>query len=484
MESIWEKQAAEKPKPKQDTPAEGESSHRDVIVVGAGLAGLLIAYYLQKAGKQVLVLEADEIASGQTGHTTAKITSQHGLKYSKLISKIGKKRAKEYAQANEAAILEYEHLIKSCGIECGFERVPAYLYTQRNQDLLEEEANAAISLGIDAFLTKETELPFSVAEAVCFPNQAQFSPLEFVRCLSSQLEIREHTKVLQIKGRKVITETSVLTADNIVSATHYPIRNVPGFYFLRQHQERSYVLALSGCEKLHGMYYGIDKGAYSLRQAGDFLLLGGSSCRTGHNQYGGAYEALKQAEKQFFPDAKEEARWSAQDCMPHDGIPFIGKYSIFTPHLYVATGFQKWGMTTSMVAAMILRDALCGNRNPYAKVFSPQRVHMRAAMGNLMLDLGTSTKGLLKGWLHKPGRTEDILPCGHGGIVTIEGKRYACYRDKEGKLHKISARCPHMGCELTWNSDEMSWDCPCHGSRFDVDGRLLDNPSKFCAKVR
>lgn len=266
MESLWRKQSgkleskkADRPELKREDKA-AEKVCRDVIVIGGGMAGILAAWYLQEAGKQVLVLEADEIASGQTERTTAKITSQHGLKYDGLIRKVGVKKAKLYAQANEEAVSEYERLIQEKGIECQFERVPAYLYTTQNTVLLEEEAKAASSLGIDAFYTTETELPFPVTGAVCFRNQARFSPLEFLGALASELEIWEHTKVLTVRGHKVVTENAELTAEQIIAATHYPLRNVPGFYFMRQHQERSYVLALSGCQSINGMYYGIDRG--------------------------------------------------------------------------------------------------------------------------------------------------------------------------------------------------------------------------------
>ena len=302
-------------------------------------------------------------------------------------------------------------------------------------------------LGIDAYFTTKTELPFSVRGAVCFENQAQFSAVDFMSFLEEKLEIWEHTPVIRIKGRKVVTTDKILTADNIICATHYPIRNVPGFYFLRQHQERSYVLALSGCKPMHGMYYGIDKDGLSFRQAGEYLLLGGSSHRTGKNCSGGAYRALKQSAKKYYKNAVEEVCWSAQDCMPHDGIPFIGKYSLFTPHLYVITGFQKWGMTSSMVAAMLLRDELCGIQNPYAKVFSPQRVFFRAAIKDFLIDSEESIKGLIKGLRH---------------IVN----------------EKYPPRCSHMGCELAWNPDEETWECGCHGSRYTQDGDLIDNPAK------
>lgn len=457
MESLWRKQTKNLTSKQTNIPMDAQKVHYDVIVVGAGMAGILIAYYLQEQGKDVLVLEAKEIASGQTERTTAKITGQHGLKYRELIRTVGVKRAGLYAQANEAAIREYEQLIRKQGIDCDFERVSAYLYTQKQDNLLREEADAAALLGIDAFFTRETELPFPVLGAVCFPHQAQFSPLKFIRSLAKNLQIMEHTRVIAVKGEQVFTERGIMTADKIVLATHYPIKNVPGFYFLRQHQERSYVLALSGWNgpsnndvtspgkkdsqaKTIGMYLGIDRDGHSFRQAGDYLLLGGSSRRTGDRR-GGAYDSLLHAAEKYFPGCREEMRWSAQDCMPHDGIPFIGRYSVFTPNLYVATGFQKWGMTSCMIAALILRDELCGKKNSYAELFSPQRMHIRAAFKNLMVDVGESIRGLTKGLFHK------------------------------------SARCSHMGCELVWNPDEESWDCPCHGSRFDSEGELLDNPA-------
>lgn len=421
-----------------------QSSHRDVIVVGAGMAGLLTAYYLKEQGKNVLVLEADEVASGQTERTTAKITSQHGLKYNNLINTVGKYKAKLYAQANERAIREYERLIQEKNISCQFERVSSYLYSRKNITLLKKEMEAAKTLGIDAYFTSNTELPFPVAGALCFRNQAQFNPISFVREIAKELEIWEHTRVIRIQGNRVYTKEGVLFADKIVLAGHYPFINAPGFYFLRQHQERSYVLALSGRKKIKGIYYGIDRDGLSFRQAGDYLLLGDSSHRTGKNTKGGAYDRLIRAANKYFPNCREKARWSAQDCLPHDGIPFIGRFSIFTPHLYVITGFQKWGMTSSMVAAMILRDELCGRRNPFAEVFSPQRCNVRAGFQNLCMDIGESVKGI--------------------------GRGLFCHK---------APRCPHLGCELVWNPDEKSWDCPCHGSRFDVNGKRLDGPAEI-----
>ncbi len=316
MESYWRKQTNSLPPDGNSEAAapgteKGNDVPYDVIVVGAGMAGLLTAYYLKESGRRVLVLEAKTVASGQTERTTAKITSQHGIKYTTLIQKVGKKRALLYAKANEEAILSYEKLIKKEQIDCQFARVPAFLYTRKEETVLREEVKAATALGIDATFTTETELPFPVEGAVRFGGQAQFSPLEFLRHIAAGLEIREHMMVRAVHGSQVLTDAGVFLAENVVVATHYPFRNVPGFYFLRQHQERSYVLALSGCDDIRGMYYGVDEDGISLRQAGDVLLFGGGGHRTGEAKRCGAYEALLEKAKYYYPDCKEAARWSA-----------------------------------------------------------------------------------------------------------------------------------------------------------------------------
>lgn len=186
---------------------------------------------------------------------------------------------------------------------------------------------------------------------------------------------------------------------------------------------------------------------------------------------------LRTEAKKLYPKSREVAFWSAQDCMSHDKIPFIGRYSKLRPYWYVATGFKKWGMTGSMISAMVIRDFICGKENEYAGVFTPQRLCLRASSKNLLKDIGKSTKGLVKGSFHLPFSPIDKIPNGHGGIVRKGIKRYGVYKEENGNIHQISVKCPHMGCELQWNPDELSWDCPCHGSRFDYDGHLLDNPS-------
>lgn len=426
-------------------PLEGDIE-TETAVIGAGIAGLLTAYLLNKQGRKVIVLEADRIAGGQTKNTTAKITSQHGMIYSSLMKKIGKDRAKLYAMANQEAVRLYEKLIIEQEIECGFRKISSLLYSCREADPLKREAEVSEALGLKASFTERTELSFRVEGAVCFEDQAQFEPLAFVKHISQELEIYESTRALSVRGNVIETDLGNVTADHIVFATHYPFINVPGFYFLRQHQERSYVLALSGAEQYENMYYGMDAGALSFRNAGEYLLLGGGGHRTGDKKCGGVYKTLAGEAAKLFPDCQIEAGWSAQDCVTHDRIPFIGRFSLYHPNWYVATGFKKWGMTTSMVAARLIADQICEVENPYEMLFRPARFLLRASAKDLLKDIGISTAGLIRGSFQK------------------------------------NRRCTHMGCGCRWNPNEQSWDCPCHGSRFKADGSLIDNPAQINKK--
>lgn len=430
---------------------------RDVVVIGAGMTGILTAWQLQKAGKRVAILEAGRIAGGQTGRTTAKITSQHGLIYSRLLREVGQRKAGLYAEANQRAIAEYEKIITENQIDCDFERLPAYLYSTLDRTGLCGEAAAAAALGITAHEAEISELPFGVAGAVCFEDQAQFHPLKFIRALAERLEIYENSPVKRVGAQIVCTDRARFLTKSVVFATHYPLKDAPGFYFLRQHQERSYVVALQGCRPLHGMYYSVDNAGLSLRSAGDILLLGGNSHRTGENKKGGAYGSLKAAACKFYPDARIVYKWAAQDCMPHDGIPLIGRYSMWHPNWYVATGYRKWGMTSSMVAALLLTDMIRGKHNPWEMVYTPRRLHSEAARDSFRKDVKESVSGLWKGL----AKSEEKCRCGEGGF---------------------QARCTHMGCKLVWNPHEKSWDCPCHGSRFDGAGKVLDGPAQKSLK--
>lgn len=449
----------------------------DVLVIGAGIAGILTAYMLKQKGREVIVIDASEIVSGNTKNTTAKITSQHDLIYSKLITEFGEEKARQYAKANELAIKKYKEIIEDKRIECDFEEKPAYVYSLNEVDVLKEEVEAAKNLGIDAEFVQEVNLPFKIKGAVKFNNQAQFNPLKFLKGISNELVIYENTRALEIKENLVVTSGGNITANNIVVATHYPIMNAPGYYFMKMHQERSYVLALENTSEIDGMYIDLNKEGYSFRTYNNLLLLGGISHRTGENEEGGSYDELRKVAKRLYPKAKEKYYWSAQDCMTIDGIPYIGRYSSETPNIYVATGFNKWGMTSSMVSAMIISDMILEKENDFSEIFSPRRFDLSLSINNIANDLIETAKNFIAQKVYIPSSEIEHIKNGHGGIIEYNGEKVGVYKDKEGKEFFVSTKCTHLGCQLSWNADELTWDCPCHGSRFDYKGRLIGSPA-------
>ncbi|HFF9316496.1 TPA: FAD-dependent oxidoreductase [Clostridium perfringens] len=449
----------------------------DVLVIGAGIAGILTAYMLKQNGRDVVLIDAAEIASGNTKNTTAKITSQHDLIYSKLITEFGEEKARQYAKANELAIKKYKEIIEDKRIECDFEEKPAYVYSLNEVDVLKEEVEAAKKLGIDAEFVQEANLPFKINGAVKFNNQAQFNPLKFLKGISNELVIYENTRALEIKENLVVTSGGNITANNIVVATHYPIMNAPGYYFMKMHQERSYVLALENTSEIDGMYIDLNKEGYSFRTYNNLLLLGGISHRTGENEDGGSYDELRKVAKRLYSKAKEKYYWSAQDCMTIDGIPYIGRYSSETPNIYVATGFNKWGMTSSMVSAMIISDMILEKENDFSEIFSPRRFDLSLSINNIANDLIETAKNFIAQKVYIPSSEIEHIKNGHGGIIEYNGEKVGVYKNKEGKEFFVSTKCTHLGCQLSWNADELTWDCPCHGSRFDYKGRLIGSPA-------
>ena len=452
----------------------------EVVVIGAGLAGVLTAYLLQQQGISTVVLECNEVGSGKTKNTTAKITSQHGLIYRKLMMYKGEERTWEYAAANQRAIERYEEIIQDLQIDCDYQILPSYIYTLDNESRLKQEMEAAKKVGLPATLTREITLPFPVKAAVKFDHQSQFHPLKFMDALAQELTIYEHTRITEIyKEGYVKTNAGSVKAKAIVMATHYPFINAPGFYFMKMHQERFYLSALEGdTNKTHldGMYLDADPNGFSFRNYQDYLLLGVGNHRTGQYEPLNAYRKLEEAANRWYPDATMRYQWSNQDCMTPDSIPYIGTFSTVTPNIYVATGFNKWGMTSSMVAALILSDLIRGEKNPYQKVFHPRRI-MLSGSRKLLKDAAITTISLLKEALNIPHDKIKEIEAGTAGVVRSDGERIGVYRDLHDRYYYVTTKCPHLGCALEWNQNELTWDCPCHGSRFDYKGNLISNPA-------
>lgn len=403
----------------------------DVLVIGGGMAGLLCAYMLTSAGADCVLAEAGRVCSGVTRNTTAKITAQHGLIYQKLLKEFGAEKARLYYEANSAAIEKYAGLCRN--IDCGFERKDAFVYDISGMRALEKELAALNKIGAAADIVSRLPLPLPTAGAVRFKDQAQFDPLRFAAAISQGLRIYENTAVREIRDGTALTGSGSIKAGSIIVATHFPFINKHGSYFLKLHQERAYVIALENAQDVGGMYIDGAEGGLSFRNYGGLLLLGGNSHRTGRDR--GAWEPLESFARAHYPASRTVCRWAAQDCMTLDGMPYIGSYSRRTHALYVATGFNKWGMSGSMTAAMVLTAMLTGKGDPYGGLFSPSRSVLRP----------------------------QLAANAAAAVVSL--------------LTPSAPRCPHMGCALKWNRHEHSWDCPCHGSRFSKDGELLENPS-------
>ncbi len=409
----------------------------DVLIIGGGITGILCGYMLKESGIDCIIAEADRILKGVTQNTTAKITSQHGLIYHKIAQKYENEKAKLYYEAQNNALRKYREL---CGkIPCDLEECDSYVYTLHNLKKLEDELNTLQKIGCNADFCKNTELPFDVQGAIRFEGQAHFNPLKLLYALSKDLKIYENTRITHIEPNRATAETGTIEANKIIVATHFPFINKHGWYFVKMHQHRSYVIALKNATPPKGMYVDEAMCGLSFRSYNGLLLLGGGSHRTGKD--GGGWQELEDFAKKYYPSSREVCRWATQDCMTLDGIPYIGRYFGGTSDLYVATGFNKWGMSSAMVSAMVLADMIQERNNPYTELFNPSRsiFHMQ-----LVSNLAHSALGLL--------------------TPTVP-------------------RCPHLGCALKYNHHEHTWDCPCHGSRFTKDGRVIDNPANGNKKL-
>ncbi len=425
MQSVWSAES----KIKKQSEKMPVKTH--VLIVGGGIAGILCAYQLQKAGVSCVVAEAENICSKTTKNTTAKITSQHGLIYASLLRRFGTEKARMYYDINESAINEYRNICE--GSNCSFQTKSSFVYSQNDRRKLESELDALGKIGVNASFRENLPLPLSVLGAVEFKNQAQFNPLEFISEISKGLTIVENTRVIEVNGHYVTTNRGHISADKVIIAAHYPFINKHGNYFLKLFQHRSYVIALENAPDYDGMYVDENEKGMSFRNYKNMLLLGGGGHRTG--KQGGGWNELSRFAERYYPKAAERYRWAAQDCMSLDSVPYIGLYSKNTPNLYVASGFNKWGMAGAMSASVILRDMITGKKNEYAELFSPSRSI-----------LGTQL------------------------AVNV-------FESAVNLLTPTAPRCPHLGCALKWNKEERSWDCPCHGSRFEENGELIDNPA-------
>ncbi|MBE6737527.1 MAG: FAD-dependent oxidoreductase [Ruminococcaceae bacterium] len=402
----------------------------DVLIIGGGIAGILTAYKLCEKGINCVLLEKDRICRKTTAHTTAKITAQHGFIYHKILKSYDKDYAKAYYTAHKRAAEKLMSLCSEAG--CNIEIKDNFVYSN-DRYKIEKELEALSKIGVPYLYKDNVPLPVKAAGAIGFSNEAQFNPLELINHISQKLRIFENTKVEEMLGTTAKTNKGKVKAKKVVVATHFPFINKHGSYFLKLYQHRSYILALANAEAPKEMFVDNDKKGLSFSSFGELLLLGSGGHRTG--KQGGNYNELRQFKDKHYPHSKEVFRWAAQDTISLDAVAYIGNYSKNTPDLYVATGFNKWGMTNSMLSADIISSDILGKPKEYAEVFSPSRCIIKP---QLFLNSFESIKNLLT---------------------------------------PTTKRCPHLGCALKYNKAEHSWDCPCHGSRFSEAGKILDGPA-------
>lgn len=430
------------------------------------------------------------------GNTTGKITSQHGLFYDYLLQSEGSKKAKQYLEANEQAIKNIETIIKQEKIDCDFEKQDAYIFSRNEGELskIQKEVEAVKSLGFPAEFTKEIPLPLPIKGAIKFSNQAQFHPVKYAQGLvdsilkTQRVSLYEDTKVVDVKqgkeGYDIFVENgNQVNAKYVVLATHYPILNSPGYYFLKMYQSLSYVIGVETKEELfEGMYLSSEQPTISFRTAKQgekrILLVGGLDHKTGEKKdLSNNYEELEKIAKQIDPNSKVIYRWCTQDCISLDKIPYIGEFSKLMPNVYIGTGYKKWGMTSSNIAANMIVDKILGKENPYEEVFTSTRlkpIKNYQEMGNMIKEVAD---GLVIEKIKIPKETITDIPKGEGKIVEVDGRKLGVYQDETGIFFAVKPVCSHLGCELSFNNLEKTWDCPCHGSRFTFEGKSIYDPS-------
>ncbi len=465
----------------------------DVAVVGGGIVGLTTALMLKEAGRTVAVVEAGRVVKGVSGHTTAKITSQHTLIYKYLVSRFGREKAKQYADANQAAIEKIAGLVQDKNISCDFIRGPAYTYaeTDEQRKQVEDEVQAARDLGLPASYEASIPLPVQAMGAVRFDNQARFHARKYLLALASMLPgngsyIFENSRVTSLKEgvpNHLTAAGGTVLAGDVVIATHYPIFDKTGFYFARLEPSRSYVIGARVSEMFpEGMFVGVSDTSLSFREqvveGGRIIIITDSAHPTGQETNTLArFHKLEERARTVFNSLKTEYWWSTQDYFSVDRIPYIGKLTAAQPHLFVATGFMKWGMTNGTAAAMLISDLIQGKQNPWTDVYNPSRFDP-VASGKTFIEHNMSVIGRFMGdRIGLPAKKLGELSPGEGALVNDSGKQVGAYKDPDGKITRVNPVCQHMACVVHWNNAEKSWDCPCHGSRYDYEGKVLNAPT-------
>lgn len=460
----------------------------DVAVIGGGVVGISTAYELHRAGARVALLEARRIGEGTSGNSTAKVTSLHGLTYARMASGLGDETARAYGEANEWGVARVAELTAELELGCDLRRKPSFTYSESESDLseLEEEVETARALGLPASFATDLDLPFEVAGAVRFDDQVEFQPVEYMLGLARALDeggqrVFEHTRATHLAGGEVIVEAGhVVRAERVIVATHLPFLD-RGLWFARTWPEREYVLSLRVRGAVpQGMYLSTESPPHSMRalpwNGEELLVLGGESHDMSRTRDVQGFEALERWGRERFDVEEVVHRWGAHDFMSEDGLPYVGPLTPRNDRVLIATAMHKWGYALGAACAGILADHLNGKPNPWGETFHSWRRPPLRSLPKAMLHNAEDGLSFFGDRLRRRGKVSDLAP-GEGRIVGAGAGQKAVHRDNDGLLHAVSARCTHLGCIVRWNAGEQTWDCPCHGSRFEPDGTVLTGPA-------
>ncbi|WP_138417135.1 FAD-dependent oxidoreductase [Aquibacillus sediminis] len=476
-------------------PKLDKSIHADIGIVGGGITGITTAYLLTKKGYKVALLEADKLLNGTTGHTTAKITAQHGLIYDELIQHVGENKAQKYYHACMDAKQFIKDTITEFNISCDYSKQDAYIYTNSDNYIskIDKEMTAYQMLGIDGELTNEIPLDLPIKKAIVMKNQAQFHPLKYLKALveyiakngglifenSTAIDVEngDHPNIITRDGHRV-------TCNHVVAASHFPFYGGQGYYFARMYPERSYIVAAKSTKNYPGgMYINAEQPTRSIRSTTiddqELWLIGGENHKTGQGESTiKHYEKLAQFAWETFGLETFPYRWSAQDLTTLDKIPFIGRVTDDQPEVLIATGFRKWGMTSGTIAAHVLTDLITDQDNDYVDLYAPSRFHADPDVKKFLSINTDVAKHFIHHKLEFPSTKIEEIEKDQAKIVRINGNRAGVYRDQDGEVHAVDTTCTHMGCEVNWNEGDRTWDCPCHGSRFSIDGQVMEGPAQ------
>ncbi|WP_281658896.1 FAD-dependent oxidoreductase [Halobacillus sp. Cin3] len=472
---------------KEDTSAE-------VAVIGGGITGITTAYLLAKTGRKVILLEADRLINGTSGHTTAKVTAQHGLIYHELIKHFGEESASLYYQAQTKALQTMKEWVDKYNIACDWAEEDAFLFATTSKGALKLDKEYEAYQKLDIPGGTGNELPFSMdaEKTLRMRNQARFHPVKYLKAIVEEFvrlggEIYEQTKAVDVteKDRLEIKTGggSVVSCEKMVSCSHFPFYDGKGLYFSRMYAERSYVIAVEPEREVpEGMYLSIDEPKRSIRTAEyngkNVLIIGGESHKTGQGiDTRFHYRALEEFAAVTFGIRKKLFQWSAQDLTTLDKVPYIGPITRKNDRIFIATGFRKWGMTNGTLAAQLITDYVCGETSLFHELFKPSRFKSDPSMKQFISQNFDVAAHLVEGKVELVEDKPNRLKKGEGMVVQWKGQRAGAFRDEEGQLHVLDTTCTHLGCEVEWNSAEHSWDCPCHGSRFSYDGSVMEGPA-------